>query len=283
MIITTDNINIDYESYGLTPPNNKPYLKSYIHENPTKVEQPTFLSQKRPAIIICPGGGYSSVSFDNEGEPLAIRFLAEGYNTFVLNYSTSPVRFPGALLELSKTVATIRKNAHKFNIDPNKIIICGFSAGGHLAASLGVYWRKVYIQQFLGYNKNENKPNGIILGYPVISSSEDAVHLASLHNLIGDNPDQREISMFSLENQVNETVPPCFIWHTATDVAVPPQNSLLFAQSLSKHKIPYELHIYPRGDHGISLASKVTSRSPTQIVPECQNWIEMAVRFINKL
>lgn len=278
MLNKKDNINLDYEGYGLTSPAQKAFLTSYILEHSNAV----YLNKKRPAIIICPGGGYETIS-QNEGEPVAIKFNSVGFHAFVLNYSVTPVHFPGALLELSKAVAFVRENAEKYGIDGEKIIVCGFSSGGHLAGSLGVYWREGYIQRYLGFDSNENEPNGLILCYPVITNKPEGLHLASIHNLLGKYADEKELALFALENNVNELVPPTFLWHTSNDNIVSANNSMLFASALSEKDIPYELHIYKSGEHGQSLANEVTAGYLGQINPSCQNWFDMAVKFINSL
>lgn len=280
MIYKEENVNIDYEGYGLEKPKKKATLRSYIT---ARTDGYSYLYQKRPAIIICPGGGYAGVADYVEGEPIALQFMASGMNAFVLDYSTAPVRFPAALLELSKSVAHVRKNASEYNIDPDKIIVCGFSAGGHLAASLGVYWKQPFIQRFLGFDNNENQPNGMILGYPVLSNKNGIAHLGSMQNLLGKYPDEKEIAMFGLEDNITDLVPPAFLWHTSDDMAVDVQNSMLFATALRQHDIKFELHIYPTGDHGLGLANDVTASHLGQIKPACQNWIDMAVRFVKDL
>ncbi|MFZ2537895.1 MAG: alpha/beta hydrolase [Oscillospiraceae bacterium] len=279
MLYKEEVINIDYEGYDLEAPVKQAVLRSYI----INTTNHAYLSGKRPAVIICPGGSYTTVADFVEGEPIALKFIASGIHAFVLEYSTQPLRFPGALLELSKAVATVRANAANYNINPNKIIVCGFSAGGHLAASLGIYWKEAFIQRYLGYDNNENEPNGLILGYPVISSKEGVAHLGSMRNLLGKYPDEKEIELFSLENNVTDLVPPTFLWHTSSDTSVDVQNSLLFATALSQHDVAFEMHIYPTGDHGLGLASKVTASHLGQIVPICQNWIDMAIRFVDDL
>jgi acetyl esterase/lipase len=278
MLYKQDNINIDYDRYGLETPKQKATLISYIVDSTEK----TYLNRKRPAVIICVGGAYERVEME-KAEPIALQFCASGFHAFILNYSVAPVRFPGALLELSKAVATIRGASEKYNIHEDKIVVCGFSAGGHLAASLGVYWKEAFIQRFLGYDYNENQPNGLILGYPIISNKEGIAHLRSMQNLLGKYPDQRELELFSLEDNVNDLVPPTFLWHTSDDPIVPVENSLLFASALKKHDIPFELHVYPSGDHDLGLANELTASFLGQINPACQNWIDMAIRFINNL
>lgn len=278
MIYNTEYMDIDYSGYGLETPKNKATLTSYILERSPDV----YLKPKRPTVIICPGGGYEMVA-PAEGEPVALAFNARGIHAFVLNYSITPVRFPGALLELSRAVSYVRNNAEKYNIDEGKIAVCGFSAGGHLAASLGVYWHEGFVQRFLGIDNNENRPDGLVLCYPVISGKESLVNKPSLINLLGKYPDEQELKLFSLENNVSELTPPAFIWHTADDDTVPAQNSIEFAKALAEHDIPYELHIFPHAPHGISLATDVTARWLGNIVPDCQPWIDMAAKFILNL
>lgn len=279
MLYKEEEIVVDYATCGLEAPKNAAKLRSYIIKRNDNHE---YLWQKRPAVIICPGGGYNMVADYVEGEPIALQFMAAGMNAFVLDYSVSPMRFPGALMELSAAVALVRKNAPEYDIDPNKIAVCGFSAGGHLAASLGVYWNEGFIQRVLQYDNNENKPNALILGYPVISNKENVGHLGSMQTLLGKYPDEKEIAMFALEDNVNDLVPPTFLWHTSDDDGVDVQNSLLFATALKQHEIPFELHIYPKGDHGLGLANDVTASYLGQIKPSCQNWIDMAIRFVKE-
>lgn len=277
MIYKEDNINIDYDGYGLASPVKKATVTSYIIDQ----KNDCYLGRLRPAVIICPGGAYSGRAY-HEGEPIALTFNSVGFHAFVLNYSVAPMRFPGSLLELSKVIATVRACSQKYNIDPNKIIVCGFSAGGHLAASVGVYWKEAFIQRFLGYDNNENKPNGLILCYPVISNKHGVANIGSIQNLLGKYPDEKELALFSLEDNVTDLVPPTFIWHCNDDVVVPPENSLFFTAALRTHNVPVELHLFPNGGHGIGLANEVTAAFPGQIVPACQNWIDMAIRFIEK-
>lgn len=277
MIVKQDDIVIDYSIAGLDEPLITPSVTSYILDN-----EGCYQGQKRPAVIICPGGGYDHLA-THEGEPVAVKFNSSGFHAFVLKYSVSPMRFPGALLELSKAVAMVRNAGEKYNIDTDKIIVCGFSAGGHLAASLGVYWHEGFIQRVLGIDNNENQPNGLILCYPVISNKSGLIHLGSMQNLLGKYPDEKEIEMFSLEDNINDLVPPVFIWHNYDDSCVPVENTLVFANALKQHDIPLELHIYSKGEHGIGLANEVTAQFLGQIVPRCQNWIDMAIKFAQDL
>lgn len=277
MIVRNDDIIIDYAGYGLDAPRQTASLTSYLID---KIDGS--YHGKRACVVVCPGGGYN-MRATHEGEPVALKFCSEGMHAFVLNYSVAPARFPAALLELSAAVAMIRGFAKEYNIDTDKIVVCGFSAGGHLAASLGVYWHEGFIQRFLGYDNNENRPNGLILCYPVISNKAGIAHLGSIQSLLGKYPDNKELALFSLEDNVNDYVPPTFIWHTFDDTVVPVENTLCFVDALKKNDISTEVHIYPRGDHGIGLASEKFVKLIGQIVPSCQNWIDMAIRFVNDL
>ncbi|MEH7480970.1 alpha/beta hydrolase [Neobacillus drentensis] len=253
-------------------------LYTYIMNNSPEIDS----SRKRPTIIICPGGGYEFTS-DREAEPIAIRMNAMGFNACVLRYSVRPATFPTALLELSMAVALIRKNAEQWNVDVNKVIVAGFSAGGHLAASLGVFWHRSFLSESLGISNEEIKPNGILLSYPVISSGTYA-HKGSFIALLGENYDTL-LHDVSLEKQVSTDTPPTFLWHTYTDNAVPVENSFLFASALLNNKVPLEMHIYPKGVHGLSLGTEETKGKDNELTlqPEVSNWIEMAGLWVKGL
>ncbi|MFF2447528.1 alpha/beta hydrolase [Neobacillus sp. NPDC058068] len=253
-------------------------LYTYILNNSPEIDS----DRKRPMIIICPGGGYEFTS-DREAEPIAIKMNAMGFHACVLRYSVRPAVFPTALQELSMAVVQIRRNAKQWNIDVNKVIIAGFSAGGHLAASLGVFWNRSFLSERLGISNDEIKPNGILLSYPVISSRASA-HQGSFINLLGENYDKL-IHDVSLEKQVSKDTPPTFLWHTFADNIVPVENSFMFADALLKNRIPLEMHIYPKGAHGLSLGKEETKGKDNEstLQPEVGNWIEMAGTWIRGL
>lgn len=236
---------------------------------------------KRPLVLICPGGGYEKVS-KREGEPIAMRFLAMGYHAAVLQYSVSPSRYPLALLQLASAVAYLKEHAGEYQIDPEKIVIQGCSAGGHLAACLGVFWNRSFISEKLQKKQELFRPAGMILCYPVISSGEFA-HKGSFENLLGEQCGLMKDSM-SLETQVTEATPRAFIWHSQVDKTVPVENSLLFYQALHKNNISAELHIYPVGEHGIALANFETSKEHGfGIQEECQSWIMLAEKWMKRI
>jgi acetyl esterase/lipase len=255
-------------------------LLTYILDNSPKMDP----NRKRPMIVICPGGGYVHTS-DREGEPVAIRLNAMGYHACVLRYSVKPAVFPTALFQLAKVIEMVRENKDEWNVDPDKIIVMGFSAGGHLSASLGVFWNKEFFTKLLSVSKDQIKPNGLILSYPVVTSGEYA-HRGSFQALLGQQSEEDEmLHLLSLEKQVTSETPPTFLWHTNTDKAVPVENSFMFAEALLKNKVPLEMHIYPEGVHGLSLGTEETKAIDNELTlqPEVANWIEMAGRWIKGL
>lgn len=252
-------------------------LTTYLLDNSKEMD----INRKRPMILICPGGGYSFVS-SREAEPIAIQMLAMGFHAAILRYSVAPAKFPTALVQLSKAVAYIRDNHEEMNVLKDKIIVAGFSAGGHLAASLGTFWHEQFLNDIMGVSQEQYKPNGLILSYPVITSGEFA-HRGSFQSLLPDNKEEL-LDKVSLEKQVSEHTPPTFLWHTFEDGSVPVENSLLFASALRKCNVPFELHIYPRGGHGLALANEETmSASGNGVQQECTTWISLAGTWVRNL
>lgn len=255
----------------------EPSLTAYCPDNSEEIDK----NARRISVLICPGGGYSIVSF-REAEPVALAFTAFGYNAFVLNYECDPVRYPQALLQLSAAMALIRGKADEFNVDVDKIAVCGFSAGGHLAACLGTLWDEPFIRETLGINEGANRPNAMILGYPVITSGKYA-HKGSFEALLGEDASPEMLRQLSLETRVSKKTPPAFIWHTFEDTYVPVENSLLFARALRENGIPFELHIFPRGVHGMSLCNKITAGYEGHINPHCANWLPLCHEWLELL
>ena len=238
----------------------------------------------RPLVLVCPGGGYAYTS-DREAESIALQFLAMGYHAAVLRYSCAPAIYPTALLELASSVALIRKNAKEWHVNPDKIIIQGCSAGGHLAAGYGCFWKEDLIAGSIGMSAADRellRPNGLILCYPVITSGEYA-HRGSFENLLGERQDELGEKM-SLENQVNGDTPKAFIWHTFADGSVPVENSLLFVGALRRQGIPTEFHMYPAGGHGLALATRLTATADGRAIQEeCASWIPLVKTWLEKL
>lgn len=238
--------------------------------------------EKRGAVLICPGGGYA-VQCEHEAEAVAMQFNAAGYHAFIIYYSVAPRKHPQPLLDASRAMCIIRKNADEWNIDENKIAICGFSAGGHLAASLGVHWERSYLQNAEGIDKGKNNPNALILCYPVITAGPFA-NRGSFESLLGTEASKELLDEMSLENQVTEKTVPTFIWHTFPDISVPVENSLFFASALRKKGVPFELHIYPQGKHGLSLATEETAGGRSaEIIPHVAGWMKLCIEWLKNL
>jgi len=233
--------------------------------------------------VICPGGGYEHLA-DREGEAVAMQYLAMGCHAFVLKYSLAPHRFPAALRELAFLVAMIRQHEEEWQIDGEKIIVSGFSAGGHLACSLGVFWNRELAYGPLGLTKEQIRPNGLILGYPVITAGPWC-HEDSVRNLLGEGADDEEKrNLVSLELQVGPHMPKTFLWHTVTDSSVPVQNSLLLVDAMVKNHVNLEFHLYPVGGHGLALATGETAKGQACYVePQCQSWVSLAKCWIENL
>lgn len=232
----------------------------------------------RPGIVVCGGGAYMYVS-DREMEPVALRFAAMGFNVYVVRYRVAPYRYPCAVQDIACAVAYVRKNAQRYQQDPNQIAVLGFSAGGHAACSLGVMWPDAALWAADGLTPEQVKPNAMVLCYPVITGGPHA-HRGSFVNLTG-TTDLAVHAQYSLDEKVTEQTPPTFLWTTWDDAAVPCQNTLLMATALRAHNIPAELHIYPHGAHGLSLADETTWCSlPDMLEPTVTSWPDLAATFL---
>lgn len=231
---------------------------------------PQNLGNNKTAVIICPGGGYHTLLMEKEGYTIAEQFVKHGVAAFVLKY-----RLPDEeivhnksfvpLSDAQRAIQIVRENAEKWGIDPEKIGIMGFSAGGHLAASLGVHYDSVFIAN----NKNINlKPGFMILVNPVISFTDSLKHVGSRDNLLGKNLDNHLSIFFSNELHINKKTPKTILIHTDDDQVVPVENSLLFYKRLNKNNVPAEMHIYSRGNHGFLK------------IPEFEEWFNRCIRWM---
>lgn len=259
----------DPETVSDRGPNNRAF-------NDTAIPTLTIHSPATPngqAVVICPGGGYSRTAFDKEGTLVAQELNKEGITAFVLKY-----RIPQDRTNVDKSIAPLqdaqqalryaRKNAAKYKVDPNKIGIMGFSAGGHLAASAATHFYRIA-------DPNERdttsvRPDFAILIYPVISFTDELTHKGSRNNLIGTAPSAAEVQYWSNEQMVTPQTPPTFLIHAADDQVVVVGNSLAFYQACIDHKVPVEMHLYPKGGHGFGLYNTTTE---DVWVERLKNWL----------
>lgn len=254
------------------------FFTAYMPSNFKEIEP----ERKHPAIVICPGGAYIDLS-EREAEPIAIEFMSKGFHAFVLNYSTYPNAYPDALIDVSAVVAWIRTNAEELYVDPGKIFTCGFSAGAHLAASAGVYWKNPEIYRNTGLKYGSGRPDGMILCYPVVSDDIACERINSFDYLFSDKGQEKLRFENSLQNGVDETTPPAFIWHTFEDATVPVKSAIVLAEALERNNVKFELHIFSNGPHGLSLCNHQTAsdekkqyyNSQVEAWKElCYNWLK---------
>ena len=252
------------------------HMTAYLHE--PSPELPRW--DKRPAVLVLPGGAYMATS-DREADPVVFSFLAQGFHALLLRYSVGArATYPNPLIDVSRAVATIREHADDWGVLPDQIAVCGFSAGGHLAASLGTLWNDAEIEQAAGVSGAANRPNALILGYPVIAGRHQPMGNWFTQEM--DEADRERIRQkLSCEMHVGPHTPPTFLFHTYADELVPVEHSLLFAQALVQADIPCELHLFQRGSHGASLANALTygghgpltEASLTQWLPLATTWL----------
>ncbi|MBP5291566.1 MAG: alpha/beta hydrolase [Lachnospiraceae bacterium] len=240
-------------------------VTAYIHEDHDRL----VAHKKRPAIIICAGGAYRWLS-PREKDPVALYFFSMGYQAFLVDYSVGErAGRLRPLKELAEAVAIVRDKAEGWHIEKDHIAVLGFSAGGHLAASLGTLWHRAE----LGLSK-DCRPDALILCYPVISTGEYA-HQESVEHVTGKDP--ALVELLSLENQVTENLPPCFIWHCVGDESVPVENTILFTSAMQRAGTDYECHLFAGGAHGISMCTQEVEA----LYPAAAAWKELCKTWLN--
>ena len=245
-------INLKEKYKVLDVADRNPTLTCYLPRNLVEMGRE---DEMRPTILICPGGGYAGCS-EREAEPIALKFLNWGFNAFVLRYSCAPHRYPTQLREVAAAMEEIYANANEWHCDLTKVGVIGFSAGGHLVAHYSNAYNSDAVREVFPESK---KPNFAILAYPVISADETFAHKGSFVNLLGEYPTGELVAKYSCEKLVSADTPPTFIWHTTTDQAVPVKNSLVYATALAENNIPFSVHIYPYGVHGLSTVDHLTN------------------------
>lgn len=257
-------------------------LTAYLFEKATVKwnNRDEWQPEKRPAVIICPGGGYYFLS-QREGEPVAISFLQQGYQAFVLHYSLKEhSTFPNPLDDISKAVWYVRSHAQEYGIDPDQIAVAGFSAGGHVCAMLGTQWNTPGLCSRLGIPEGGNKPNAMVLCYAAVNMnrivSGSGSKLADMAAIAAQQPPQADT-----ENYISSQTAPAFLWMTREDM-LPCPEYFSFCQKLYQASVPFELHLFGEGPHGMSLSSPLVAYGyelPTNV----GQWFPLCVNWLNKL
>ncbi|MDD2214350.1 MAG: alpha/beta hydrolase [Oscillospiraceae bacterium] len=259
-------------------------------------------SELRPAIIVCPGGSYQHLAA-HEGEPVALQFLAAGWQAFVLRYHvglSKETMAPNQLLTLGKAVLRLKREAAAWGLDPERISIAGFSAGGHLCALYATCWHHEWLAACLGATPAALRPQAAVLCYAPtdlnlllqlaarIPGAEAEIQLFS-QTLSGSAvPDPEFMRQYSPVTWIDRQTVPCFIWHTAADQVVPASGAMAMAEGLARYGVPYELHIYPYGRHGLGLAreqewGEASVWQQHQSAAKNARWVKDALSFMSDL
>jgi acetyl esterase/lipase len=253
-------------------PENVPYALGQAEEDRPRLV-PYIVESNKPtaAVIVCPGGGYARRAA-HEGDPAAEWLNSIGISAFVLHYRVHPYKHPAPLSDAQRAIRYVRSHAEQWNINRSQIGILGFSAGGHLASTAGTRFDNGNPEAADPIDREQCRPDLMVLCYPVISFGEYR-HQGSMNNLIGADASEELQAAFSNELQVTKDTPPTFLWHTSDDASVPVENSLLFAAALSKYNIPFELHSYESGRHGLGLAAEH---------PQAYTWTNLCELWLKK-
>ncbi len=268
-----------YDYFGVKKPENCGCkLTCYIKAVSREVDA----NRKSPAMLVIPGGGYGFCSF-REAEPVALSYVNYGFNAFVLDYSVSPCRFPYPLLEAVLAMNYLRKNADELRIDANMIAAVGFSAGGHLCGMLGSYYDSPEVKKIFKSDVSA-RPNAVILSYPVIIYRGKA-HKGSFDNLCGTDEELKD--RLQIDKLVNSASSPAFIWATYTDGAVPVKNSLAVADAYEEAGVPFAIHVWGKGVHGISLDNmNVYGQGGKNMITEASKslpkWVKLSVEWLEE-
>lgn len=243
----------------------EPFMTEYI----VKSDKPA------PAVIVCPGGAYAHLA-EHEGGPVCEWLNSIGISAFWLRYRLTPCRHTYITNDALRAIRYVRYNAESFNINPEKIGILGFSAGGHLASSATVHYMDATLDEKDPVDGVSSRPDFSVLCYPVISSDPKIAHGGSFDNLIGEEMTIELLDYYSNEKHVTEDTPPVFLWHTSSDEGVPCGNSVVMAKALKAKNVPVEMHIYPEGRHGLGLAEGHYAEKWTK---DCENWLKLILEM----
>ncbi|MET3557440.1 acetyl esterase/lipase [Streptococcus rupicaprae] len=291
-----------------------------LDENRTNVDLTTYVlsdspelldGKKRPAVLICPGGAYLNCS-DREGEAVALRFASMGYHAFVLRYHVlleaddafeevfsgqvkgrADTVFPAAIHDIAQAFTLIHDHAEEWLVDTDKIALCGFSAGGNNVTNYSVHWNKPIVTDYFDVNKI--KPAAIIAGYPITDYFAHEAHVkrqdqmaqrlfrvANLSLFGTETPSEEQLLQASAARLVDEATPPTFIWATAGDKLVPVSQSTRLGTALAEAGIPFELHIFEEGPHGLALATQATAAALTEVNADARQWVDLAESWLQK-
>ena len=220
----------------------------------------------RWAVLILPGGGYRRMA-PAESEPVALAFVAAGVQAFVLEYSVLPAGWPQQFLEGAAALAWLRRHGTEYGFRPDRVAVCGFSAGGHLAGCLACLWDHPLLGEKLALTPEQVRPDRAILSYPV-------VHAARYLSPLGGTEELR------LDRRVNSGHPPAFLWATGEDATVPVENTLDYAGALRRAGVPFELHLFARGPHAMGLADRESARDRAHYDPHAAAWLPLCVDWL---
>lgn len=224
------------------------------------------------AVIVCPGGGYAALAVDHEGVQIARWLNSLGITAAMLRYRLAPhYHHPAPLTDAQRAVRYVRAQAEAWGVKPDRIGMIGFSAGGHLVSSAATHFDRGNEAAADALDRPGCRPDFVMLGYPVISFTTEYVHAGSRKNLLGDNPPEDLVKLFSNELQVTAETPPAFLFHSSDDKPVPPENSVLFYLAMHRAGVPCELHLFDHGPHGFGLGQKDAALSA---------WPEMAAQWM---
>lgn len=238
---------------------------------------------QRGGVVVLPGGAYLYHGI-SEGEPVAAAFAAAGYNAYLLRYSIGDnAVFPNSAADVCRALALIRQRAAEWNQDPDKLALCGFSAGGHVAACVGTMWNRQDVMDASGCHHGEGRPNALILGYPCITV--DVAGQGDMYQRLAGNRTLEELrDIASAEKWVSANTPPVFLWNLYGDRMVPVEHGLLFQQALAVHDVPFECHTYMRGNHASALNTPASSLGdPVREDPHAAQWFADCVEWLSQV
>ena len=250
-------------------------LGSASHDQPTLIRYPAPQEiATGAAVVVCPGGGYRTLAMNHEGHQIARWLNSFGVSAYIVTYRLGKdgYRHPVPMHDGQRALRTVRANAEQWQVDPDRVGVLGFSAGGHLASTLGTHFDAGNANASDPIDRVSSRPNFMVLLYPVINFTEAYQHAGSRKMLLGEEADSALVVSLSNETQVKDDTPPTFLVHTSEDTSVPPQNSIYFYLALHKKGIPVELHIYEKGRHGLGMGERGSAFSSW---PErCEEWME---------